>query len=113
VITLFDTLSGDGIAVSIISYMETYQGVIAGGLSPEDQERFDAFFAVVPVLPLTPAIAVRCTHLRATLTKQGKRVRRRALDLFIAATALEHRLELVTRNTDDYRDIAELNRYRI
>jgi predicted nucleic acid-binding protein len=35
-------------------------------------------------------------------------VRQRALDLIIAATALEHDLTLVTRNREDFQDIPGL-----
>jgi len=111
-VALFHTLSPSGIFVSIVSYMETYHGVIAGGITKEDQEKFDSFFAGIPVLPLSPAVAIQCAHLRYLLQQQGKNFRRRALDLLIAATALEHGLMLVTHNTDDYKDIPNLNRYQ-
>jgi tRNA(fMet)-specific endonuclease VapC len=111
-IALFNTLSPIGISVSIISYMETYQGVIDNGLSQEDQDKFNAFFAGVPVLPISPQIAIGCAHLRSAIKQQGKSTRRRALDLLIAATALEHGLELVTHNEDDYKDILNLKRYQ-
>lgn len=111
-ITLFDALSADGIFVSLISYMEAFQGVVDNGLTQDDQDKFNQFFAGVPVLPLTPEIAIRCAHVRSLLKQQGKNVRRRALDLLIAATALEHGLALVTHNEDDYKDIPRLNRYQ-
>ncbi len=111
-VALFHTLSQDGIFVSIITYMEAYHGVLAGGITKEDQEKFDSFFAGIPVLPLSPTIALQCAHLRYLLQQQGKNFRKRALDLLIAATALEHGLALVTRNTDDYKDIPHLNRYQ-
>jgi predicted nucleic acid-binding protein len=47
---------------------------------------------------LTLKAARRCARLRETLRKQGKRVKPRALDFIIAATALEHGLTLVLRN---------------
>ncbi len=113
-LTLFDTLvAAGGIYVSLLSYMETFQGVIDGGLSQDDQDKFTAFFTSVPVLPLTQAIAIRCAYLRSALKRQGKSVRRRVVDLLIAATALEHGMELVTRNTDDYKDIPGLTLYRL
>jgi predicted nucleic acid-binding protein len=74
----------------------------------EAQERFDAFLEGVPVLPFSEAVARRCATLRETLRLQGKQVRSRALDLMIAATALEYGLTLVTRNTHDYADISGL-----
>jgi predicted nucleic acid-binding protein len=36
-------------------------------------------------------------------------VNSRALDLIIAATALEYDLTLVTKNTDDFKDIPHLS----
>lgn len=111
-VTRINGLTASGVFVSILSYMETFQGVTDNGLSQEDQDKFNQFFASVPVLSLSPAIAIRCAHLRSALKRQGKSIRRRALDLLIAATALEHGLELVTHNEDDYKDIASLMRYQ-
>jgi len=45
------------------------------------------------------------------LRRQGKRVNNRALDLLIAATAIEHDLTLVTRNLQDYGDIPGLETF--
>ncbi|MBA2518830.1 MAG: type II toxin-antitoxin system VapC family toxin [Chloroflexia bacterium] len=71
-------------------------------------EQFEHFLAVVPTLPLSPAVARRCAWPRESLKGRGRSVRHRALDLVIAATALEHGLQLVTRNLADYEDIPEL-----
>lgn len=46
------------------------------------------------------------------LKRQGKNPRKRAFDLVIAATALEHGLEVVTHNTKDFDDIPNLVRYQ-
>jgi len=64
------------------------------------------------VLPVSIEIAKRCARLRETLRRQGRRINNRAMDLIIAATALEHDLTLVTRITDDYRDIPGLMLHR-
>lgn len=56
---------------------------------------------LIPVLPFSSAEAERSAHIRATLRQQGKRIRPRALDLMIAATALEHHMTLVTNNPGD------------
>lgn len=50
-------------------------------------------------------VARRYAELRSVLMAQGKPVRSRALDLFTAATAIEHGPILVTQNTRDYEDI--------
>ncbi len=111
VIQLLETLSPAGIATSIITYLEAFQGTLRPQ-RPIPQAKFDAFFAAVPVLPLTPAIAQRCARLREHLKRQGKQPNRRAFDLIIATTALEHGLTLVTTNHQDFADIPALVLYR-
>ena len=111
-VTLFDDLSDLGrIAISIITYMEVYQGILRSHDVTQAERQFQSLVAAVPVLPFSPAVAVRCAQLRHELKQQRKRINSRALDLIIAATALEHNLTLVTRNTDDYQDIPNLNLY--
>jgi predicted nucleic acid-binding protein len=58
--------------------------------------------------PFGRAEAQRCAEIREVLRSEGKRVRQRALDLMIAATALEHDLTLVTNNAADYQDVPGL-----
>lgn len=110
-VRLLDRLAQDGIAISIITYMEVYQGVLRNPSPEEAQSKLRAFVNAVPILPFSATVAQRCAHLRETLRKQGKRVNARALDLIIAATAFEYDLTLVTRNTEDYADIPELKLY--
>jgi predicted nucleic acid-binding protein len=107
-VSVLRQLGPDGIAISTITYMEVYQGLLR---SPDPQlahAQFNVFLTDVPLLPVSTEIAARCAELREALTRQGKRVRARALDLLIATTALEHDLTLVTRNTLDYADIPGL-----
>ena len=109
--TLLDQLASDGIAISVITYMEVYQGTERSPNPAEAQAKLRSLVQGVPVLPISVPVAERCGRLRATLQRQGKRVRARALDLLIAATALEYNLTLVTRNKDDYKDIPGLTLY--
>lgn len=111
-IQLLDRLAQDGIAISIITYMEAYQGVERSPHPEEAQNKLSALLDSLPVVSLSPAVAQRCACLRETLRKQGKRVNARSLDLIIAATALEYNLTLVTRNTEDYADVPGLKLYR-
>ncbi len=111
-VQLLDRLAQDGIAVSIITYMEAYQGVERSPHPEEAQNQLSALLDSLPVVSLSPAVAQRCARLRETLRKQGKRVNARSLDLIIAATALEYNLTLVTRNTEDYADVPGLKLYR-
>lgn len=111
--TLIRDLIPDGIAASILSYLEAYQGAIEEADPEAATRQFNAFFAGIPVLPVSPAVARRCAELRSLLKRQGKQPRKRAFDLVIAATALEHGLELVTHNARDFQDIPGLARYQI
>lgn len=109
---LLADLAGEGIAISVITYMEAYQGTLRGPGPEEAAALFDAFAESVPVIPLSAAIARRCARLREALRQQRRRVNSRALDLLIAATALEHDLMLVTRNFDDYVGIPDLKLFQ-
>lgn len=111
-VDLLDALSADGIAVSIITYMEVYEGTLRAQATEELRDAFTRFFATADILAFTPAVARRCAILRQELRRQGKRVNARALDLCIAATALAHNLEFVTENKADYDDIPGLSLYQ-
>jgi predicted nucleic acid-binding protein len=110
-VPLVERLAPEGIAISIVTYMEVYQGALRSPDPQLAQEELERFVAVVPILPLSPEVARRCAHLREELRGRGRRVRARALDLVIAATAVEHGLRLVTRNVADFEDIPELVLY--
>jgi predicted nucleic acid-binding protein len=70
-------------------------------ITPEDKSDLEAFLAAGSLLSLTDAIADLAITLRQT--------KKMSLgDAFIAATAREHDLELITRNIDDYKHIAGL-----
>ena len=108
---LLERLAPERIAISIITYMEVYQGVSRSPHPQIAQEKFQAFLETVPVLPFSLSVAQRCALLRERLKQERKRVKARALDVMNAAVALEHDLTLVTRNRDDYEDIPDLPLY--
>ena len=110
--SLLETLAPQGIAVSIITYMETYQGVLRSPYPATARNKFQAFLETVPVLPFSLSTAEQCATLREALRQAGKRVKARALDLMTAAIALEYELTLVTRNVEDYDDIPDLKLYK-
>src|SRR2546423_2437247 len=87
---LLNELAPDGIAISIITYMEVYQGVLRSANVKEAQAKFQTFRRSVPVLPFSFAAAKRCATIREHLKQAQKRVKSRALDLMNAAIALEH-----------------------
>ena len=61
-----------------------------------------------PLLLVTADIAVRCAVMRDALRRRGTRARPHALNLLIAATAIEYDLTLVTHNVDDYAEVPGL-----
>lgn len=110
---LLEHLAEDGIAISVITYMEVYQGILRSPAPEGAATQFDAFAEGVPVLPVSLAVARRCARLREALRREHRWVNSRALDLLIAATALEHGLTLVTRNRDNYADVPDLELYQL
>ena len=110
-ITPIDRLSPIGIRMSVVSYMEAYPGTPREPDPVASELRLNALIESVPVVPFSPEVARRCARIGESLRHQGRRVGSRALDLVIAATAVEHDLVLVTRNTRDYRDVPGLSLY--
>ncbi len=109
---LLEQLASEGIAVSIITFKEAYQGVLRSPHPNSARKQFEVFLKTVPVLPFSLAGVKRCAQLRETLHKEGKRVKARALDLMTAAIALKYHLTLVTRNVGNYADIRGLKVYK-
>ncbi len=111
VVRVMSRLAPSGLAMSAVSYKEAYQG-IGRGLDPRATEAaLQALVEIAPILPFSVAEARRCARIRESRRHQGRRINSRALDLMIAATAIEHGLTLVTRNTRDYRDVLALTLY--
>jgi tRNA(fMet)-specific endonuclease VapC len=98
-VAVLESLTAKGLAISIVTYMEAFQGIERSPAVEQAREKFQAFTDGVLILPFSFAVAERCARLRETLRTQKKRVNSRALDLIIAATALEYDLTLVTENT--------------
>jgi tRNA(fMet)-specific endonuclease VapC len=108
---VFSRLAPLGVSISIVTYIEVYEGSLSATNPIDARQRLAEFMALVPVLLLSEQIARRCARVRHDLRLRRRRVRSRALDLIIASTALEHDLTLVTRNRADYSDIPGLLLY--
>lgn len=105
---LVERLFSSGVAISVVSYMEVMDGIIDSADYHVTHPRFMALVQGSLLLDVTRTEAERCASLRSSLRQQGRRIRPRALDLMIAATALEHNMTLVTNNPGDYDDISGL-----
>lgn len=102
---LFESMYEEGIAISIITYMEAFEGVLREEASTGAPSRLRRRIDGIRIMELSPRVARRCAEIRLALRRAGKQPNRRPLDLIIAATAIEYGLTLVTRNVSDYRDI--------
>jgi tRNA(fMet)-specific endonuclease VapC len=85
-----------GLVLSVVSYGETYEGIVN---SPDFNERvqaLDDLALLTGVLSTDIEIAIRYARTRSELRATGQLIPDN--DLWIAATALAHNLELVTRD---------------
>ena len=103
------TLRRDGLAVSIVTLGELFEGAYHSA-SPHDGVRaIRDFLSGYTVLNLSEEIIERFAQNRAQLRDEGKTIP--DLDLLIAATALDHDLTLVTRNLRHFTRIPGLRIY--
>jgi tRNA(fMet)-specific endonuclease VapC len=100
-----------GLAVSIITYGELYEGT-AFAHDPEPAlSGLRSFLKGKVILPLTQPIMERFARIRDSLPRP---VRQQIgdLDILVAATCLEHNLTLLTRNLKDFQKIPHLKLYQ-
>jgi predicted nucleic acid-binding protein len=62
-VSLVTKLNWDGVALTIITYIELYQGTLQTPDPTNTQERPAALLMTLPMLPLSPAVATRRAHL--------------------------------------------------
>jgi tRNA(fMet)-specific endonuclease VapC len=105
---LVASMANEGLAISAITYMEAFEGILRHLEATTAERHMEALLIGVAIISIDEPVARRCAQLRWWLRRQGRRVGSRAIDLLIAATAIEHDLVLATRNLRDYRDIPGL-----
>lgn len=100
-------LAPRGLLVSIISYGELYEGAYYARNPQEKLEGLRNFLEGKEILPLTLPIVERFGIVRGSLASS---IRQQIgdMDLLIAATALEHKLTVLTRNVRDFAQIPGL-----
>lgn len=108
-VILMNQLSVDGLAVSIVTVGEVYEGAFHLSESELMLATFRDFLVTYDILPLTDSIVERFARLRAALRRRGQLIP--DLDLLIAATAIDEHLILVTRNLRHFDRIGELDIY--
>ncbi len=103
-------LSTDGIAASIITVGELYDGAIGSADSATALESLRRFLVTFPVLSLDDATMELFARIRVSLRRQGLLIP--DLDLLIAATALSYNLTLLSRNRRHFQRIPDLKLYQ-
>ena len=90
----------DGLAVSIISLAELFEGVHASTDPDRHMRGLDAFISGVEVLGVDREIAEEFGCQRARLRKQGRIIDN--FDLIIGVSCVVHRLKLFTDNISHF-----------
>ena len=90
------TLATHGIALSIITLGEIYEGLPRSSDYERRRAQVEAFVANLDLITLSPAIAWHYGRERARLRSQGQLIPDN--DIWIAATALAHNLTIVSRD---------------
>ena len=99
------------LSISVVSMAELVEGVRNSTAPKTDELELRKFLRGIRVRVVNARIAERSGTIRAELRRNNRHVAHRTLDIFIAATAIEHGLILATRNFKDYRDISGLRLY--
>ena len=108
VINRVEQLQPDGIAISVISIAELYDGVF-GGTDPvrKEQELLDFLARGIARLDIDAATATLFARERSRLRRAGTPIG--DFDLLIGATALRHNLTLLSNNRRHFQRINGLN----
>lgn len=109
-IDLIENVSPSGLAVSLISYGELYEGAYYARDREGSLAGLHAFLEGKELLPVTAAVAARFAIVRGALSRP-LRQQIGDMDLLIAATALTHDLTLLTRNLRDFQHVPNLRLY--
>lgn len=96
-------LSEYGLAISLITYGEIYEGIYFSRDPQASEKGFQKFLRGVKVLPLNKLILKRFARLRGELRRTGNMLG--DPDLLIGATAMQYNLTLLSRNQSDFQKI--------
>jgi tRNA(fMet)-specific endonuclease VapC len=109
-VELLRRLQPAGMAISIMTFAEVYEGIYFGHDPPRVESVFQGFLRGVRVIPITRTVARRFALVSGDLRARGLLIPQP--DILIAATALTYDLELVTRNTRHFQRIPGLRLYQ-
>ena len=93
--------AGTPVAFSALTVFEVEVGL--RGAAAQHRDRFENVVNRIDVVPLTRDVAHRAAAIQQNLYDRGDPIG--AVDVLIAATALERGEEVLTRNTDEFRRV--------
>jgi predicted nucleic acid-binding protein len=109
-VATIDPLLADGVAISVITFGEVYEGIYTGRRREHQEEVFRRFVEGIAVLDVTREIARRFAIIRGVFRSERQLIP--APDLLIAATALHHDLAAITRNLSHFDRVPGLRVYK-
>jgi tRNA(fMet)-specific endonuclease VapC len=101
------SLLDEGLAVSVISLAELYEGVYGSDNPEKSMKGLNDFLTNVTILDVDSEISRVFGNKRASLRKEGKLIDN--FDLLIAATCMHYDITLITNNTRHFEKIEGLN----
>jgi predicted nucleic acid-binding protein len=108
-VRVLEELRPRGIGVSIISHGELFDGAFGFPDTPARPARIRVLLNQFSTLPLTDPIMERFGRTRSELRRARRLIP--ALDLLIAASAVQHNLTLLSRNLRHFSRIPDLHLY--
>ncbi|HKO03334.1 MAG TPA: type II toxin-antitoxin system VapC family toxin [Candidatus Acidoferrales bacterium] len=99
-------LRGQGLAVSVVSVAELWEGVYSSRDPGRSQAMLEEFLSGVAILGIDPETCQRFGQLRGTLRGRGEKIA--DFDLLIASSALRHGLTLLSNNRKHFEGIEGL-----
>ncbi|MBX3071632.1 MAG: type II toxin-antitoxin system VapC family toxin [Thermomicrobiales bacterium] len=111
-VRILDNLVAHGMGLSVITAVEVLEGIKFGRDAEGMRRRYEDLIQGVRIIPFDIDTADTAATLRGHLRRQRRPVNERAMDILIAATAIQHDLILFTRNTRHFEDIDGLRLWR-
>ncbi len=99
-------LRKEGLAISVISLAEVYEGVYYSLDPKSSQEGLNNFLKLVSILPDSDEIAKIFGKVRGGLRKKGELIDN--FDLMIASTAIHYNLTVLTNNRKHFERVEGL-----
>lgn len=108
-VDLLSQLASEGLAISIITFGEIYEGIYFSNNPREKERGFLQFLRFVDVLPVNRQTMKKFARIRGELRRSGQLIG--DPDLLIAATSIQRNFTLLTRNLSHLQRIPELKIY--